>query len=42
MLGPLPLADLYPSLRSAYLVAVTENRTDGDLDRLARAIEDAK
>ena len=41
VLGPLALAGLYPSLRSVYLVAVTENRTDGDVERLAKAIEEA-
>lgn len=41
ILGPLALEGFYPDLPSAYLVAVTENRTDGDLDRLARAVEEA-
>ena len=42
ILGPLRLADFYPALSSAYLVAVTENRTAGEVERLARAIEEAK
>ena len=42
ILGPLALADLYPGLSSTYLVAVTENRSDPELERLARAIEEAK
>ncbi len=41
ILGPLALDRFYPQLRSAYLIAVTENRTEGDLDRLVRAVEEA-
>ncbi len=39
ILGPLALDRFYPELKGAYLVAVTEQRTAGDLDRLASAIE---
>ncbi len=42
ILGPLPLARFFPELSSAYLVAVTEKRTAGDLDRLVKAIEEAR
>jgi glycine dehydrogenase subunit 1 len=42
VLGPLALEGFYPGMKGAYLVAVTENRTDGDLERLVRAIEEAK
>ena len=41
ILGPLALDRFYPQLRSAYLVAVTENRTEDDLKRLVRAVEEA-
>ena len=42
ILGPLALDRFYPALRSAYLVAVTENRTGADLERLERAITEAQ
>ncbi len=42
ILGPLALEKYYPDFSSSYLVAVTENRADSDLDRLARAIEEVK
>jgi len=42
ILGPLALDRFYPELHSAYLVAVTENRTEGDLERLERAITEAE
>ena len=41
ILGPLALDRFYPEMRSAYLVAVTENRTEADLERLVRAVEQA-
>ncbi len=40
ILGPLPLENFYPELKSVYLVAVTEKRTDKDLETLAEAIEE--
>ena len=39
ILGPLALSGFYPELEQVYLVAVTENRTSADLERLAQAIE---
>ncbi len=42
ILGPLALSRFFPELSSAYLVAVTEKRTPADLDRLVKAIEEAK
>jgi glycine dehydrogenase subunit 1 len=42
ILGPLRLSDFYPELGSVYLVAVTENRTREELDRLVLAIEGAE
>jgi len=39
ILGPLPLSGFYPELSSGYLVAVTEKRTEKDLELLAKAIE---
>lgn len=41
ILGPLPLAEFYPEMKSAYLFAVTEKRTTADLEILAKAIEEA-
>ena len=41
ILGPLALRRFYPDMRSAYLFAVTENRTPQDLERLAAAIQEA-
>jgi glycine dehydrogenase subunit 1 len=41
ILGPLPLGSFYPEMKNAWLVAVTESRTPGDLERLAEAIEKA-
>lgn len=41
ILGPLALDRFYPALRSAYLIAVTENRTEADLERLVKAVEEA-
>ena len=41
LLGPLALEDFYPEMKSAYLFAVTEKRTQEDLDTLVRAIEEA-
>lgn len=40
ILGPLALENFYPEMRSAYLFAVTEKRTDRDLETLAAAIEE--
>ncbi len=40
LLGPLALENFYPEMKSAYLFAVTEKRTDADLGALAAAIED--
>jgi glycine dehydrogenase subunit 1 len=42
IMGPLAIDRFYPAMKSSYLVAVTENRTDADLDRLVKAVEDAK
>lgn len=42
ILGLLKLVDFYPELDSCYLVAVTENRTEAEIERLAMAIEEAK
>ncbi len=42
ILGPLALEAFYPEMKSCYLVAVTENRTAGDIEHLAKAIEEAK
>ena len=42
LLGPLSLQGFYPGMEQAYLVAVTENRTGQDIERLAKAIEEAK
>ncbi|MBI2094905.1 MAG: aminomethyl-transferring glycine dehydrogenase subunit GcvPA [Candidatus Omnitrophica bacterium] len=39
ILGPLALKEFYPEFPSAYLFAVTENRTPEDLARLAGALE---
>jgi glycine dehydrogenase subunit 1 len=39
IIGPLSLSRFYPDMKSAYLFAVTENRTAADMDRLVRAIE---
>ena len=39
ILGPLALKRFYPEMKNTYLVAVTENRTAGDLERLVHAIE---
>ena len=41
ILGPLALDRFYPKLKSAYLVAVTENRTEADLESLVRGVEEA-
>ena len=41
IMGPLALDRFYPELKSTYLVAVTENRTESDLERLVRAVEEA-
>lgn len=41
IMGPLALDRFYPEIKSAYLVAVTENRTEDDLQRLVRAVEEA-
>jgi len=41
IMGPLALDRFYPGLKSAYLVAVTENRTQADLERLVKAVEEA-
>ena len=40
LLGPLALDNFYAEMKSAYLFAVTEKRTDADLERLATAIEE--
>ena len=40
ILGPLPLDRFYPEMPTAYLFAVTEKRTQADLDNLAKAIEE--
>lgn len=42
ILGPLSLAGLYPALGNAYLVAVTENRTEEDVESLVKAVSEAK
>ena len=42
ILGPLNLGGFYPGMESSYLVAVTENRTPQELERLALAITEAK
>jgi len=39
ILGPLDLGKFYPTLDSSYLFAVTEKRTDQDLDQLIRAVD---
>ncbi len=39
ILGPLNLGEFYPAFSSAYLFAVTENRTPQDLERLVSAVE---
>lgn len=41
ILGPLPLERFHAHLKSVYLFAVTEKRTDKDLESLAAAIEEA-
>jgi glycine dehydrogenase subunit 1 len=41
IMGPLALDRFYPDIQSAYLVAVTENRTEDDLQRLVRSVEEA-
>ncbi len=41
IMGPLALDRFYPALNKAYLVAVTENRTEADLERLVKAVEEA-
>ncbi len=41
ILGPLGLVDFYPELGGVYLFAVTENRTDEEVERLTAAITDA-
>ena len=38
ILGPLELVPHYPAKSGAYLFAVTENRTQGDLERLLKAV----
>ena len=40
ILGPLSMDHFYPELKSSYLVAVTENRTEADLTRLEKAIQE--
>lgn len=42
IMGPLPLNRFYPALKNAYLVAVTENRTEADLARLEKAVSEAQ
>jgi glycine dehydrogenase subunit 1 len=41
ILGPLAINPFYPQLKSSYLVAVTENRTEADLLRLEKALVEA-
>ena len=41
ILGPLRLSDFYPEMDCMYLVAVTENRTGEELERLVKAIAEA-
>ncbi len=41
ILGPLDLTQFFPDMKNTYLVAVTENRSDEDVQRLALAIEEA-
>ena len=41
IIGPLDLQAFYPEMLGAYLFAVTENRTQSDLERLVKAIEAA-
>lgn len=41
ILGPLALESFYSQMKSTYLFAVTEKRTDEDLEKLANAIEEA-
>ncbi len=41
IIGPLELARFYPQLRSAYLFAATEKRTEEDKERLVKAVSDA-
>ncbi len=40
-LGPLSMENFYPEISSGYLVAVTEKRTESDIEVLAKAIEEA-
>ena len=42
ILGPLHLKDFYPEMDSVYLIAVTENRTLEEVERLAQAISKAE
>lgn len=41
VLGPLSLERFYPEMKSLYLVAVTEKRTDADLEQLCAAVEES-
>ena len=41
ILGPLALSSFYPDKKSQYLFAVTENRTDEELKRLVKAVEES-
>ncbi|MCG3175830.1 MAG: putative glycine dehydrogenase (decarboxylating) subunit 1 [Candidatus Omnitrophica bacterium] len=41
VLGPLSLERFYPDMKNTYLVAVTEKRTDSDLEQLCAAVEES-
>ena len=40
LLGPLSLENFYPEMKNSYLFAVTEKRTDADLEKLAAALDE--